>query len=271
MNRSLFKISKSSFISCLALLLAIGPVAAGSMPKNLSDLIYQDAGWGSGQMRSRGYTLISSHGHGGQIVEYWWNAKANTCVLVRGDDGKYESATTTSSTDCNQYHSEAISGGSAAAIALGAAAIIGVAALAHKSHERDEEHSRDSQSVAEFERGYRDGLHHERYHNYSDSKAYANGYTAGQRERDEQTRHQARHGHHSGYTPYVSVNDLVGISAAGADNDMRARGFRDTGGYKQGNKSFTTWWNSGTRQCVQMVTKNGKVKHIEPINEGNCL
>ena len=37
----------------------------------------------------------------------------------------------------------------------------------------------DSQSVAEFERGYRDGLHREDYHNYNNTEAYSDGYGQG--------------------------------------------------------------------------------------------
>jgi hypothetical protein len=52
---------------------------------------------------------------------------------------------------------------------------------------------------------------------------------------------------------------------------MRSRGFSDTGGYKQGNRSFVNWYNSSTRQCVKTVTKVGRVKRIESVAEGNCL
>jgi len=61
----------------------------------------------------------------------------------------------------------------------------------------------------------------------------------------------------------VSLDDLVGINAGPADYEMKMRGFKNQGGYKQGNKNFTTWWNEGTRQCIQMVVKEGQVKWIE--------
>lgn len=54
-------------------------------------------------------------------------------------------------------------------------------------------------SVAEFDRDYRDGLHHDQYHDYNDTTAYSDGYNAGQRDRDEKTTHRSRYGHHSGY------------------------------------------------------------------------
>ena len=272
MNDKLFLLSKRALAGVIALALVAGPVTART-PNDVSDLVYQDYGWGAEQLRKRGYTEINSDYHNGKTVEYWWSGASNTCLKAHADDnaGKYESISTTSSTDCNQYHKEASEGNTAAAIALGAAALIGAAVLAHQSHQRDDKHGEDSKSVAEFDRGYRDGLHHERYHNYNDTTAYSDGYNAGQRERDEETRHRARDGHHSGYHSYVSLDDLVGAKASSADSAMRSRGFSDTGGYKQGNKSIVTWYNGGTRQCVKSVTKDGRIKRIESIAEGNCL
>jgi len=219
-------------------------------------------------MNMRGYTIISSDYHRGKTVEYWWNPSTRTCVRMHKDDSttKYDSISTTGSTDCNQYDKESTKNNTAAAIAVGAAALIGAAVLAHQSHQRDDKHGEDSKSVAEFDRGYRDGLHHERYHNYNNTTAYSDGYNAGQQERDEETSYRARDGHHSGYQSYVSLDDLVGAQASNADSEMRSRGFTD----QQGNKSFVTWYNSRTHQCVQAVTKNGSIKRIEPLAEGNC-
>ena len=262
----------SSLASCFALVLASASVAA-STPDNLEDLIYQDYGWGAEQLRQRGYTEISSDYHHGKTVEYWWSSAKNLCVKAHADDkeGKYTAISKTSSTDCNQYHEEATKGDNTAAIAIGAAALIGAAILAHKSHERDDKHGDDSKSVAEFDRGYRDGLHHERYHNYNNTTAYSDGYNSGQQKRDEETRHRSRDGHHSGYQSYVSLDDLVGARAAGADSQMRSRGFKDTGGYKQDGKSYVLWHNAESRQCVSAVTQDGRIKKIEPVAEGNCL
>lgn len=191
--------------SGLAVALASAPVAA-STPDQLADLLYQDYGWGSDQLRMRGYTIIKSDYHRGKTVEYWWNPTTSTCIRVHADDKttKYDAISTASSTDCNQYHKEVSKNDKAAAIAIGAAALIGAAVLAHQSHHRDGKHDQDEKSVAEFDRGYRDGLHHERYHNYNDTAAYSDGYDAGQRQRDEQLRH-----HRSDSTlppPHVAIN-----------------------------------------------------------------
>ena len=244
--------------------------ASADIPDNLTDIPLQSQEWGSEQLRFRGYSLTSSDVHNGKRWEYWWNHNAKTCIQARSDDGRYEALMVAPRTDCNQYHKDENDKNKAAGFAIGAAALIGVALLAHKSHERDEKHSQDQKSVAEFDRGYRDGLHHERYHNYNDSSAYSDGYNAGQRKRDVETSHRAFDGHHSGYHPFVSVDDLVGANAASADSALRSRGFRDTGGYKQNNRSIVTWYNADTRQCIKAVTKDGRIKRLQNIAEGNC-
>ena len=68
--------------------------------------------------------------------------------------------------------------------ALAAAAILGLAALAHNEHhDRDTSAAKDPEYKAIFERGYRDGLYNEPYDSRHSSTAYANGYDAGHMER----------------------------------------------------------------------------------------
>lgn len=255
----------------LALVVPAVPVAA-DIPDNLTDLVYQSTEWGNDQLRMRGYTFINSDHHNGKSYEYWWQGRSSTCIQTRAADGRYEAIKVTARTDCNQYQKSAgDTSDAAAAVAIGAAAIIGAAVLAHNSHHRDDKHGQDSKSVAEFDRGYRDGLHNQPYHNYSNTSAYSDGYNAGNQDRYERTSYRPQGGRYSGYHPYVSVDDLVGASAASADSQLRSRGFRDTGGYKQNHKSFVTWYNRGTHQCIQAVTKDGRIKRFDSIDEGNCL
>jgi hypothetical protein len=262
------KAGRFALLGGCVLTVSSGAAFAG-MPDNLSDIPYQGTEWGAEQLRFRGYTLMNSDWHDGRSYEYWWHASSNTCIQARASAGKYEALKTTSGTDCGQYHKQATNNDAAAAVAIGAAAIIGAAVLAHQSHERNEKHQ-DQKSVAEFDRGYRDGLYYQPYHNYQRTDAYSDGYSAGSREREEQTSYRPRHGGYSGYQSYVSLDDLVGARASSADSAMRSRGFSDAGGYKQGNKSFVTWYNRSTRQCVNVVTQDGRIRRIDSIDEGNC-
>jgi hypothetical protein len=108
-------------------------VVAGTRD-NLSDIAYQNTGWGSEQLRFRGYTRTSSHWHDGRMYEYWWQANSNTCIQARSLDVRYEVVHTTSATDCGQYHRQATSNDAAAAVAIGAAT------LAHNTDERSSKH-----------------------------------------------------------------------------------------------------------------------------------
>ncbi|MCM8613110.1 hypothetical protein [Accumulibacter sp.] len=67
--------------------------------------------------------------------------------------------------------------------------------------------------------------------------------------------------------------DLSGLryqSLERVNEQMNSRGFTDGGGYQQGEKPFTTWWNERTRQCVQAVTRDGRIRRFESLSEGNC-
>jgi hypothetical protein len=256
------------FLAPIAMVAATLPAPAAT-PSNLSDLVSQDADRGSNELRRRGYTRVSSDRHDGSRYEYWWNAASETCVQTRADDGRYQALKTTTRTDCGQYHQGSGDTDNAAAIAIGAAAILGAAALAHNSHQRNDQHGQDSKSVSEFDRGYRDGLYNHPYHNYGNARAYSDGYSTGLQERNDQTSYRPSHGG-SGYQPYVAVNDLVDARASSADSELRNRGFQDVGGYKEGEKSHVTWYNRNTRQCLDVVTRDGRIRHLNSIAEGNC-
>ena len=270
MTDTLRRFKAICLVTGLSLVLPVMPASA-DIPDNLTDLVYQSTEWGNDQLRMRGYTFINSDYHNGKHFEYWWRGSSSTCIQTRAVDGQYEAIKITTNTDCNQYQKSASDkDNSAAAVAIGAAAIIGAVALAHNSHHRDDKHGQDSKSVAEFDRGYRDGLYNQPYHNYSSTTAYSDGYNAGNTDRYERTSYRPQHGRYSGYHPYVSLDDLVGGSAASADVQLRSRGFRDMGGYKQDHKSFVTWYNRNTEQCVSAVTRNGRIKRIDSLNEGHC-
>ena len=76
--------------------------------------------------------------------------------------------------------------------ALGALAILGVAALAHhKDHYREGYQPNGADETADFERGYRDGLHNEPFDPYRSSTAFAQGFDAGQKERANSLAHKS--------------------------------------------------------------------------------
>ena len=56
----------------------------------------------------------------------------------------------------------------------------------HKSHHRDDR-KYNEEETADFERGYRDGLYNNSFHNYGDNRDYSDGYNRGVDERRQQS------------------------------------------------------------------------------------
>ena len=78
-----------------------------------------------------------------------------------------------------------------AAAAAAAIAILGIAALAHGQHHYTGGYEPETgEATAEFERGYRDGVHGYAYNEYRSTTDYAQGYQAGDRERENSMAHR---------------------------------------------------------------------------------
>ncbi|MGL4199034.1 MAG: hypothetical protein ACRCSX_14860 [Allorhizobium sp.] len=78
-----------------------------------------------------------------------------------------------------------------AAAAAAAIALLGIAALAHSKHHYQEGYEPgDAEETAEFERGYRDGVHGYPYWEQNRTRGYAEGYQAGDRERENSMAHR---------------------------------------------------------------------------------
>jgi hypothetical protein len=260
--------------------LALTPIAAAAKSANeLRDLVGAKAGNAEGDLESRGWTMITGHKGSNSAYNYWWNRDRKDCVMVTTRDGRYASITDASAGDCNQKSSGGNDAATVAAVAGGAALL--AALLSHKSgHHDDGQHSNDSQKEADYERGYRDGLHNSAWRNDSRSESYGTGYQAGvdqrQRELDQGNSYGgSNYGNNdnrysnSGYSNNggsVDVSDLVGAKAAGVESDLQSRGFRNVDGFQSGsNGKGTIWWNGRTRQCLQMITADGRADSISDI------
>ena len=114
------------------------------------------------------------------------------------------------------------------------------------------------------------GLYHQGYHNYNNHREYSDGYTAGSQKRSAESSYRSYDGRHSGYAAYTNVNDLVGARASALDNDMPARGFRNTSGYKSSSRAYTFWFNPNSNQCVQAVVHDGRVEAMNSAAERSC-
>jgi hypothetical protein len=97
--------------------------------------------------------------------------------------------------------------------AAAAIAILGIAALAHKKHHYREGYQPDDHvETAEFERGYRDGVHGYPYWENSRTRGYVQGYQAGTKERENSMAH--RHQAEEEKAPHMAVRGCADIVAS---------------------------------------------------------
>jgi|APLow6443716910_1056828.scaffolds.fasta_scaffold55665_2 hypothetical protein len=247
------------------------PLPVLSQPSDLADLKNQSEDYASEELSRRGFFLTQSLSRQNAIHQFWWSSSRDYCVRIALERNRVTEVKSSDDHDCNQRRSGSKGTNKGAQVAIAAAAILGVAVLAHKSQDSNKERANQSpEEVAEFERGYRDGLYHQGYHNYNNRSNYSDGYQKGQEARSSETAYRSNQGHHSGYAAYVNVNDLVGARAAGAESDLQARGFRNTSGYKANDRAYTYWWNGSTRQCVNAAVFDGRMESVQSTAETYC-
>ncbi len=253
--------------------LLVAAAATADIPGDLDDLINARASSGERALVDRGYVYIDHGRMEGHTWNYWWNQSKRACVAVMTDNGRYERIASVSSSDCNQasgHHEDRDGMSDGAKVAIGAAAILGAIALAHKSHDHDDfDHYDDVNREAEFDRGYRDGQYHHSFNNYNHSQDYEQGFERGSDSRAHHSSYQQHdydnHNRH-GYSGKQRYEDLVGERARSADSALQQRGFDNVDGFKSGNTSYTIWWNDRSRQCLQMATANGRADSITDIH-----
>jgi hypothetical protein len=278
------KIAGRAGLALAGVSLLLTPAAAlAAKASDLRDLVGARAGQAEGDLESRGWASMGAHKTSTGSYTYWWNAQGKDCVRVNTRDGRYESITDARAPDCGQKASS-----DGVAIAAGAAALLGVLALTHKSHHRGDKEYDNQNSYAEFERGHRDGLYNHSYDSRNSSKEYADGYQSGVEERGHQSSYRPeyrnyqgggwnnggnnggnRGGNSNGWnggSEQVGYSDLVGARAAGVQSDLGRRGFRQVDTISQGGNSIVTvWWNGRSRQCVQMITADGRADSLTDI------
>lgn len=213
-------------------------------------------------LRSRGFVLTDGHKGDSTAYTYWWNYSNEDCVMVQTREGRYSAISDVSAADCNQKSHHGSGNAAAAGIAIGA--LIGAAILAHKSgHHDDNQHLSDSSLEAEYERGYRDGLHGQAVNLRSRSDNYRSGYETGVEQRNRETHYDP-----SEYwgSSRLNLSSLVGERANGVESELRSNGYRDVDNFASGdNGRGVVWWNGNTRQCVQVITVDGRADSVTDI------
>jgi hypothetical protein len=216
---------------------------------DLRDLVGAKGAGGEADLERRGYTHIDTNKSSSAAFSYWWNNQKSSCIRVTTKDGRCQTKKETGMSD-------------GAKVAVAAAALLGVAALAHKSHDRNDRNYNDRQT-ADFERGYRDGLYNNSFNSRGAGGEYNDGYNRGVDERRQQSSYrygQGNDNYGSGWTRCASENDYCSIPGAGrvrfgGDNRYEYRNV--TGGIMCAVAQFGDPAYGVNKACEYMLTGGG--------------
>lgn len=87
---------------CAAVLYGMTAADAQETVDGLSDLVGAKAGQAEDLVKERGYTWIKTNKEGGSSYGYWTESGSDRCVIIRTEDGRYQSIVYTSNIDCEQ-------------------------------------------------------------------------------------------------------------------------------------------------------------------------
>ncbi len=155
---------------------------------------------------------------------------------------------------------------------LAAAAIAGIAALAHNSkHHRSGSHTSDSQWEHDFDRGHRDALHGARYNNYNQSEAYKEGFESGRVERANQLNYnQSNHWQTNQHnSPSLARRACIGEASSQWGINPRQVSAMDSS--PKGNHSYKVKVTSGYHHASCEATEGGSVTKFKDKSERHSV
>jgi hypothetical protein len=271
------------------------PAARAAPPSELADLVGARGSSGESELQDRGYEYVSTKEGSDRKWSYWWHKSDKHCVVVTTYNGRYDAIDKASNKDCGKSGD----GGKTAAVAIGAAAVIGAIALAasgkkdkHKDRYppgasdsppyalRDLEGIRASSGESALtNRGYR-------FKSWG-SGSYSRWAYWWSRRNDQCIAVMTDDGRYEdivsvpssycgkggpgysgggGYGSSAAFEDLNGARASSADSELRQRGFANVDGFKSGNTAYTIWSRRQSHQCLQMTVADGRVEDIRDIH-----
>lgn len=68
----------------------------------------------------------------------------------------------------------------------------------------------------------------------------------------------------------TGLEDMVGARAGQAEGELQRRGYRNVGGEKSDDRSYTFWWSDERRQCVTIATMDGRYASVMPSPAPDC-
>ena len=75
---------------------------AGDTAPDLADLVGAKAGQAEGELQRRGYTYATGSTSGNAQYSSWFNHSKGRCVMIRTEQGRYQSIVQTSPVDCGR-------------------------------------------------------------------------------------------------------------------------------------------------------------------------
>lgn len=75
---------------------------AGDTAPDLADLVGARAGQAEGELQRRGYTYATGSTSGNAKYSSWFNRSTGRCVMIRTEEGRYQSIVQTSPVDCGR-------------------------------------------------------------------------------------------------------------------------------------------------------------------------
>lgn len=262
--------------ACAAVVIAVTPVAADAKAAaRLSDLVGAKAAGGETDLQNRGFVMTGGGKSSSAAYSFWWDEDGEACVMVTTRDGRFASIADKTPQDCNHggssyqpgYRNGGESGGSGS-----------------NQYQRDNSgppphvtvHKNGTFSatlpgcLANFDRNGRKTSAFSSC-KPDDLRRMSEAVNATMHEQgmgDDANQGERNGGGYNGggNSAPVDVSDLVGDKAAGVETDLQARGFRNVDGFQSGGKGKgTIWWNGRTRQCLQMITVDGRADSITDI------
>jgi hypothetical protein len=269
----------ASRVACASAIVGLALLPSGLAAKSansLNDLVGARAAGAESDLQSRGWVGAGGHKSASASYTYWWNGDRRDCVMVTTRDGRYASIVDATPADCNQSgggsgYEQGYRGGSG----MGDSA--GYQGNDHGNrngggggqpphvmlHKNGTASATLPGCLANFDRN---GVRTSSFSSCRDDdlRRMSAAVVATMRENRQQDS-QVYHGENRGAGP-VDVSDLVGSKAAGVESDLKSRGFRSVDGFDSGNDKGTIWWNGRTRQCLQMITVDGRANSITDIH-----
>lgn len=253
--------AKTIIAASTALSLLLAPVAAAA--QSASDLVGARAAGGESDLLRRGYASAGGSTKNGRKITYWWSASRKECLEVVTWNGRFDSVNSVGHSKCGKGDG----GATAAAVAVGAAAVIGAIALSSGGNH----HNRDQ----DYQRGYRDGQYGAAY--AGNSRSYADGYNAGVQARQGQYSNNGYNngGYYPGSGPLYGWYDdgwrrLEGRNTQEALNRLNSRGFAEVSNRKLGNEWVKEYWRRGTRECLVIRSAHNRINSIQPVHPDQC-